>query len=262
MNETPDHTDEPLEWWRRDQPISWRDLFDALAQLTALGLTGKYENRIGRSALFYPLVGLAIGALWWSADSFLFGSLQANARAAVAVMVIALLGRGRGWLGIYRSPEPADSAEPAPPRTRGRLGNFLGTIAVLLVCALQWWALVSLRKARTPALVFAPMLSAWGAVVLAHGSRAARRDGRRVKYAQEVGFREFAAASVFSFGILFTLGQVSGILIGVAVAVLLVAIRTSLHATIKGVTDATVWAASEIVLTVVLTLFALLEHGR
>jgi adenosylcobinamide-GDP ribazoletransferase len=262
VSEPSDEIDEPTEWWRRDQAVSWRDLIAAVGQLTPLRLGS--DELIGRSAIFYPLVGLLVGACWWAVDSVVLRALESGWRAAGAIAVLALLNRGRGVLGVARAVAALATGRHRDlqvARLTDGWGGAIGVIAILAECVLQWWGLQELRKARTPAMLFGPMLAAWSVVVLAYGSRALRADGRRLKYAREVGFREFAWASVFSFGVLFGFGQATGVGVGVLVAALVVTWRTGLHAVFDGVHDSLVWAASEATLTAVLITFALLERG-
>ncbi|MBI1816474.1 MAG: adenosylcobinamide-GDP ribazoletransferase [Deltaproteobacteria bacterium] len=246
------------EWWLGGERPSWRDLLAAIAWLTALPVGVMAPVRQGTAALFYPIVGLAIGACWALCDRAAVEFVPAFPRALLVLGVWLVATGGRYAAGVART----CAAVVGGNRQRGlesMAGPALtlpGCIGMLGMLAAQLWSLVALDRLRLPALLYAPMLAAWSVVVLVHGSRAARTDGRRVKYAPAVSFREFAVASVITFGVLFSLSQAVGILVGVVVGAAIVGIRVGLHGWLDGLTEASVRASADITLTLTLAVFA------
>ncbi|HVN87121.1 MAG TPA: adenosylcobinamide-GDP ribazoletransferase [Candidatus Binatia bacterium] len=263
--ETRDASDdqEPAEWWRAGRRPRWKDCLAAIEQLTPLARVP--TARIGRSALFYPLVGLLLGAVWVGTDYAAGTALGVSRlRTAIAIAAWLVISGGRRLRGFAQA-----SAALSAGRDRvraitlmgGRSVGFVGALGTLLMLTLQAWSLAKLVHLRALALLFAPLLSCWSMVVLVHGSRAARTDGRQVKYASEVGFHEFALTSVFTFGLVFSLAEATGIFIGACVGAAIVLVRVGYHRWLSGVTDAVVAAGAEATFTLVLVLAAVLEGG-
>lgn len=250
--------DEREEWWLGGQRLSWRDLLTAIAWLTALPVGHVARAREGPSALFYPVVGLALGACWALCDRAAGAVMPALPRALLVLVVWLVATGGRYATGVARTCAALVSSNRrrALESMAGQTLTLSGCIGMLLMLAVQLRSLVVLDRLRLPALLYAPMLAAWSVVVLVHGSRAARMDGRRVKYAPDVSFREFAVASVITFGVLFSVSQAVGILVGVVVGAAIVGIRVGLHGWLDGLTEAAVRASADITFTVTLALFA------
>ena len=271
MNVVPPREDrehETPEWWRGGRRPSCDDLMTAATLLTVLPRRHVEAPRIDGSALFYPLIGLVLGGVWIGFDRIVT-PLPAWMRAAMVLAAWVAVTGGRQLAGFARTSgavvvaRSRQQALVAMASTRIDSGGALAAevVSALALLGLQWRSLTVLNHSRLPALLFAPLLASWSRVVLAHGSRAARSDGRQIKYASDVTFREFAVASVCTFGVLFSLAQAAGIVVGVCAAVIVVGLRLSFHWWLGGITDAAVGAGAEIVLTLVLALFAAFEAG-
>ncbi|MBI4515436.1 MAG: adenosylcobinamide-GDP ribazoletransferase [Deltaproteobacteria bacterium] len=258
MGEQP--SGEEAQWWRGGPLPSWADLLAAVAWLTVLPVAPVVPP--GAAAFFYPVVGALAGGCWWLMDRLLGGWLPPLPRAGLALGLWLAATAARPADGLLRTGS-ALIAGHNRARALSMLAepeyNACGWLTLSVTAALQLWSLTILERGRLPALLFAPVLGGWAMVVLAHGARAARSDGRRLKYASAVGFREFAFASVFTFGVLFTALQEIGILVGVSAAAAVVGLRLGLHHWLDGITDATCRAGAEVVLTLALVLFAIME---
>jgi hypothetical protein len=95
-------------------------------------------------------------------------------------------------------------------------------------------------------------------VVLAFGSRDARPDGKRVKFAKGVTFEEFGWASAVTLGLVFWGTGLLGILLLICTAIPIVGLRIWLHWRLDGVNAAAMGAAcavAEIVPLMVLAQF-------
>src|SRR5262245_8022152 len=184
----------------------------AFRALTVIG-AGPSPGRVDASAVYYPLAGLALGALWLLVDratSALAG--RAVASAAVAIVAAAATGaRPLRALGRTIAALPCGRARRLGMLESGN-GPVSDVLCPALVLALQIGLLCALDRFRTVGLVFAPVLGACSMVVLAVGSRAARADGRRLKFAPAVTFREFGLASTATFALVFLTTEFLGLL--------------------------------------------------
>lgn len=214
-----------------------RDVLAACATLTILPFPRPHpgSEAFGRAALFFPLVGLLVGALLvvvrWTA-----AGLPSWWAALVVVGV---------WEGLTGAPLL---------RAHGLTG--IGALGALAVVVATKTACTAATAARPAALLFAPLLARWALVVLATGVRDAAAPGR--KFNPAITFREFALASVFSFAAVFAVAEALGILLVVGVAALTLALRLSVHRWVGGVSWRFLLACVEGIELFVLTICALL----
>ncbi|MGH7823069.1 MAG: adenosylcobinamide-GDP ribazoletransferase, partial [Candidatus Binatia bacterium] len=225
------------------------DLRVALASLTILRVEPAVPGRIGRAALFYPLVGLAIGGALVLLDQSLLLFLSQDVTNVFLVGALAIMSAGRELDGFGNTADGLigfRGREHALATMRDRpLGTF-GTAAIffLLILKLRSFDLLA-DEARTLGLLLAPMVGRWSMVVLAHGSREAAPPGEASKFARELGSREFAVASVFALAVLLSLTEAFGLVVAIAAATLTVGLRVYLHRRLGGITDQSLGAAAE-----------------
>jgi cobalamin synthase len=182
------------------------DLLAALGLLTCLPVNAPEPRAaaFGRAAPFLPLAGAIVGALLAGADRLIAPLLPPSASALLLVLIWELLGRGA---------------------LRKKDSDSYGVTAAVAVARVVM--LVLLPIPRLLPLLFAPLLGAWSATVLAVGSRDAATPAR--KFAPGVLFNEFAVASLITFAVAFELAEGLGILLVVAAAAAVVALRFYLH---------------------------------
>ena len=226
----------PLEAERLPLP-RLQDLLAAAGTLTALPLPrpNPGSEAFGRAAVFFPVIGLLIGAVLVGAHWVVSRHLPPWWTAALVVGVWgAMTGAGlvRAW---------AAHAE---------IGVVVigGLVATKLVCT-------AAAAARPAALLFAPLLARWALVVLATGVRDAAAPGR--KFNPAITFREFALASVFAFAAIFAIAEAFGILLVVGAAALTLGLRVAVHRWAGGVSWRFLLACVEAIEAFVLAVCAL-----
>ncbi len=214
----------------------WADVVCALAVLTRIPLRrpDPHSEEFGRATLFFPLVGLAVGAVLLAVDVWLSAWCP---RWAVAIVVVA------AWELL--------TAEWNPRVTYASSARS----AVYWVMQGVKLAAVSAAAARPVALLFAPMLASWAVVVLAVGARDAETPGR--KFNTAINFREFAVTSVFAFVVVFTIAEALGIVVVLAVAAATLMLRLVAHRRYGGVGEQVLSASARAIELFVLLLFAL-----
>ncbi|MGH7857374.1 MAG: adenosylcobinamide-GDP ribazoletransferase [Candidatus Binatia bacterium] len=241
--------------------VLWADFRAAVASITILRIDSAVApEQVGRAALFYPVVGLLMGAILVLLDHSLLLFLSQDITNVFLVGALAIMSAGRQLDGFGNTADGLigfRGREHALATMRDRpLGTF-GTAAIffLLILKLRSFDLLA-DQARTFGLLLAPMVGRWTMVVLAHGSREAGPPGESSKFAREIGSREFAVASVFALATLLSLTEGFGLVIAIAVATLTVGLRVYLHRRLGGVTHQSLGAVSEAAETLVLILFA------
>ena len=230
----------------------------AFRSLTILG-AGRAAGPIDAAAVYYPLVGLVLGALWMATDRAV-SALAGRTGASVAVVLVAAAAtRMRPLRALGRT-----LAAMLSPRARrltvleSGAGMVVGACTAVVVAA-ELAAVDALGRLRLLGLGFAPVLGCCSLVVLAVGSRAARADGRRLKFAPEVTFREFGIASAATFAAVSITSEFLGLVLVVATATFALAARVAWHRWIDGVNETAVLATGEAVQLLVLVLVAALS---
>lgn len=234
------------------------DLITAVRQLTVLG-KGDAVLRVDASAVFYPLIGLVLGAVWVGVDRAVEPWAGRIAASVAVVAVAAGLTRARGVQALARAAvvlvERRGHAAAALESAAGP-PVWVATAVVLLA---DVGVLAALGRFRLVGLAFAPLLGCCSMVVLAVGSRAARADGRQVKFAPDVTFREFGIATTATFALLFMTTEFLGLLLVLATAAFSVAARVAWHRGAGGINATALFATAEAVQLMVLALLAALS---
>ena len=235
----------------------WRAIGTAFRTLTVLG-PNRVELGVDASAVYYPVVGLALGVLWVATDRAV-GALSGRFAASVAVLVVsAAVTRAKGLRALGRVVAALPSRRP-DRLPRLDVGGAVSGVCTAVLAAAELGALCVLVRYRLVGLAFAPLLGCCAMVVMAVGSRAARADGRRLKFAPDVGFTEFGAASAATFALVSLTSEFLGLLLVLSTAVFTVAARVFFHRWIDGVNDTAVLATGEAVQLVTLAFLAALS---
>lgn len=238
----------------------------ALQFLTIIGIKKDLpfdETALGRSAIFFPLIGLLIGALVWGADCLLRPLLPTTILSIILVGLLAALSRGFHLDGVADSADGLFGSSDRSPvlmkdgplGTSGALALFF--ILTFKVCALD----LLLGGYRDIALLLGPMLGRWACVVVAYSSRPARDGGLGTLFVQSVQFNEFALSSLIALGVLFTLIEIVGIALVLPLGGLIIGFTLFCNRRLGGVTEANWGAAGELVETAALCLFVLIAGG-
>jgi adenosylcobinamide-GDP ribazoletransferase len=220
----------------RDLPF---ELWLAIATLTLWPLIDERRcgsaARRGRAMVFAPIVGLGLGIALAVLDRALGALFNPGARS-LAVIATATVATGginfRGFgdtvdaLRLGQRPAATGLARMSP---RGALG-------AAAVFALDLWCLgrIQAPAGRAAAILMAAMLSRWSMVPVAYGLKPLERWGLGVPYEGGITFREFAMSSVVALGITMALYQNVGLVVIVALALAILALRLVLSRRLGG----------------------------
>jgi cobalamin synthase len=224
----------------------------------AFGLVRNGAGQVGAWAVYLPVVGIVLGALWLATDT-LVNAVAGRFGASLAVLCVsAAATRARPTVALSRMLAALASRRADRLAVLESGGGQATAAALVLVLAAQLTVLCWLDRFRVVGLAFAPLLGCCGMVVIAVGSRAARTDGRRLKFAPAVTFREFGVASTATFALIFLTTEFLGLLLVLATAASTIAARVFLHRWIDGVNETALLASGEATQLVILILLAAL----
>lgn len=210
----------------------------------------------GRAAVWYPLVGLAIGSLTWLAWKGAMLVLPAPVAAVLALVVWVLLTGGLHLDGLADCCDGLLASTAVERRLEimkdPHVGTF-GTIGLILVLLLKAAALASLGAVSSPAILLAASLARW-CILPAGLFRLARSSGMGVDFMS--GFRRsfmlWGAVVPLTIAIFLGIEGMISMVAGVGSTVLILLFATS---RIGGVTGDVFGLIVEIVETVVLLAF-------
>jgi adenosylcobinamide-GDP ribazoletransferase len=216
-----------------------------------LPLTVRCEkNDLGRSTVFFPLVGAAIGGALVAANWLMAPCLP---RPLCDALLITLLTLITGALHLDGLADVCDGLAARGSRERflaimkdSQVGA-IGAVGLVLGLLLKWQALVAVPMELTwQALLLFPALARFGQVLTLTDARHARQDGLGAAFVQGAGktplllaFATVAAGGYFLLGL-------KGIVALAAVCVLTIIGRIFFQRKLGGLTGDTIGCISEL----------------
>lgn len=185
----------------------------ALQFLTVLPLPRRLAPQpedMGRSLVYFPLVGLLLGLILWGLDFLLRLALPLSLVSAFIIAAMAVL---TGGLHLDGFMDTCDGLGGHSPEQRlaimkdSRVGAFgvVGVVALLLV---KYGALVGLAPALRPlALVLMPVLGRWAMVFGVTRYNYARAEGLGRAFVQRANWPVFGVATFLALAIAGILGR-------------------------------------------------------
>ncbi|MGH7830796.1 MAG: adenosylcobinamide-GDP ribazoletransferase [Candidatus Binatia bacterium] len=203
-------------------------------------------EEIGRSAAFFPVVGLCLGAVVVLFDRLLYLYLEATLLSIVLVTVMILLTRGFHLDGLGDTFDGlgtnGGSEEALKAMKDSRIGIF-GLLAIVVVLAFKFHSVAVMESYL--GLLVAPILSRWAMVVLAYGSQPAHAGLGQIMV-ENVRGRHLLFATLFTLaGVTVFAGRV-GLWIAFWVSLVALLGRSYFHRRLGGVTGDTFGAVAEI----------------
>jgi adenosylcobinamide-GDP ribazoletransferase len=236
--------------------------FAALQFLTLFPRPGWMQhstNEVGRSAIFFPVVGLILGLILVLVNFLLLAFASAGLLSVILVTLLAFMTRGLHLDGVG---DTFDGLGAGGDRDRilsvmddSHTGVF-GLIAIVLVLFFKIHALESLEVDRWRALLVAPILGRWAMVLLAYRSKAAKA-GLGSSLIDHLQTKHFLLATFLTLLLVALIFRGNGIFMMAWVAVFTTASRSYFHRRLGGVTGDTFGAVGELSETSVMVLLAL-----
>jgi adenosylcobinamide-GDP ribazoletransferase len=236
--------------------------FAALQFLTLFPRPGWMHHstsEVGRSAIFFPVVGLMLGLILVLVNFLLAPFASAGLLSVILVTLLAFMTRGLHLDGVG---DTFDGLGAGGDRDRvlsimddSHTGVF-GLIAIVLVLFLKIHALESIDVDRWRALLVAPILGRWAMVLLAFRSKAAKA-GLGSNLIEHLQTKHFLLATLVTLLLVAAIWRRNGIVMMAWVAVFTTASKSYFHRRLGGITGDTFGAVGELSETSVMVLLAL-----
>jgi adenosylcobinamide-GDP ribazoletransferase len=214
---------------------------------------------LGRSAIFFPVIGLVLGSLLVVVNFLLAPFASAALLSVILVTLLAFLTRGLHLDGVG---DTFDGLGAGGDRDRilsvmddSHTGVF-GLTAVVLVLLLKIHALESIDADRGRTLLVALILGRWAMLLLAYRSTAAK-DGLGSRLIGHLKTKYFLIATLLTLVLVAAIWRRNGIVMMAWVAIFTTASKIYFHRRLGGVTGDTCGAVGELSETSVMVLLAL-----
>lgn len=177
----------------------------ALRFLTVVPLPADRDatsEEIGGSIVYFPAVGLLIGAMLVLLDWFLSLFLPAAIVLSLLMLAMVLVNGVLHLDGFIDTCDGLAGRKPAEDRLRimkdSRVGAF-GVVGAILLLLVKYVSLASLpRSLLWPSLVMMPVVSRWAMVYAIVAYPYARSDGLGTTFKQHAAPRNLAIATAFT----------------------------------------------------------------
>jgi adenosylcobinamide-GDP ribazoletransferase len=216
-------------------------------------------NEVGRSAIFFPVVGLILGLILMLVNFLLLAFASAGLLSVILVTLLAFMTRGLHLDGLG---DTFDGLGAGGDRERvlsvmddSHIGVF-GLIAIVLVLFSKIHALESMDVDRWRALLVAPILGRWAMVLLAYRSTAAKA-GLGSNLIDHLQTQHFLLATLLTLLLVAAIFRGNGVVMMAWVAVFTIVSKSYFHRRLDGVTGDIFGAVGELSETSVMVLLAL-----
>jgi adenosylcobinamide-GDP ribazoletransferase len=208
------------------------------------------EEDLGRSMTYFPLVGLAIGALLAGTDFLLAPLLP---RGVADLILIALLSVVTGGLHLDGLSDVCDGLAARGSRERfldvmkdSRVGA-VGAVALVLGLGLKYQALLAVPlQYKREVLLFFPLAARFAQVQMTVGATRARSDGLGSAFIGGAGLLQFVLAYTLTLAAAYLLLGMNGIYCALLLYLLTWGIKYWSHKRLGGITGDVIGCASEI----------------
>ena len=249
----------------------YRELVAAVRFLSVLPMPGstqlfdkdKAASRLVVGSAYFPLVGLLLALLLWLLVLVLTPLIPQLALAALLVVALVILTGGLHLDGLMDSCDGlfgGDTRERKLEIMRdSRVGSFgvLGGASILL---LKFALLASLRVHALPlALLIALPSARWAMILALRIFPSARSTGLGAAFHQAVTNKGLALASIIALAIVLVAGQLTGLIVLAAVAILTLAPGFWISRSIGGLTGDSYGAIEEVAEVAALLVLLLLR---
>lgn len=224
--------------------------------LTAVPLRASYHDptpcELGRSMLWFPLVGLLIGGFLAAGDRVLSAFLAPSVVNLLIIVLLIVVTRGLHLDGLAdtidglaggRTPEERLAIMRDP-----HLGA-LGAAGLVLALGLRYAALMAVPQAdRLSILIAMPAVGRWTMIIGSGSAPYARRDGGLAQpFLQQLSIREVTGGTaVLAVALIWALGPIGALIVGVISAVIAYGAAAFARRLLGGITGDTLGAINEL----------------
>jgi cobalamin synthase len=189
-----------------------------------------------RALMFLPIVGLAIGVALAFVDDLLAGAFSSSIRSLVVLLLAGALALGLTQRGFADTIEALRRGGRLASTGLARIGPS-SALAALIAFAFEIWCLARIhdQASRSAAIVLAMTLSRWSIVPVGYGLKPLEHWGLGIPFEGGLTFREFAISSVVALAVAMGLYRNIGLIVIVAIALVILALRLIFSRALGGV---------------------------
>ncbi len=239
----------------------------ALRFLTIIPLPGRREvspEEVGRSIVYFPVVGVIIGLILVGLNWLLALCLPAALVNVLLVVALVAISGAFHLDGLADTCDGMAGGKTVEERWRVMSDSRVGSFGIVGVACLLLTKYVSLNNVPEdwliPTLVLVPVISRWAMVYAVFAYPYAKPSGLGKAFKQGNRWWSLVIATVITLGVVVALAQLKGFVIMMAVWVLVVAVAAFLKGRFGGLTGDTYGAINEVAEVLVLILVCLLAH--
>jgi adenosylcobinamide-GDP ribazoletransferase len=240
-------------------------LLAAFQFLTLLPVKRNFSGeQVGRSTVFFPIVGIILGLILAGLNYLLLWLLPAALVNALLVTGLAVLSGGLHLDGLADTMDGMAGHRTPEQRLEimrdSRIGGF-GAIGLGLFFILEYVSLNSIPAHWLPlALILAPTLSRWAMVASIFVYPYARPSGLGKVFKEAVTWKHFVIATVATLAFSLIIFKGAGLALLAGAGVITVLIASHLSHQLKGLTGDTYGAINEAVTVGVFILISMLAN--
>ena len=225
-------------------------------------------EEVGRSSVWFSLIGLLLGGILVGVDSLLDGHLEEPVINVLLIIAMAVMTGAFHLDGFGDTCDGMFLRRPAEERLRimsdSRVGGF-GVVGLCCLLLLKFAALGALpHDWRWIGLLVMPVVGRWTMVYLLFFFRYARESGKGVVFKKNVTWWRVALSTVIAAAIVAIAGGWGGVALMGAVGLIILLLAIYVNHGLKGLTGDTYGAANEMAEVLVLVLLPVIfraTHG-
>jgi adenosylcobinamide-GDP ribazoletransferase len=208
------------------------------------------EEDLGRSMTWFPVVGLALGAILAGADYLMAPYLP---RGVADLILIVLMTVMTGALHLDGLSDVCDGLAARGSRERflevmkdSRVGA-VGAVALVLALGLKYQALVSIPPGhKREVLLYFPLAARFAQVQMTVGAKRARGNGLGSSFITGAGVIQLVLAYGFTLAAAYLLLGLNGIACSVLLYLITWTVKSWSHRRLGGITGDVIGCASEL----------------
>ena len=239
----------------------------ALRFLTIVPWFGRREvspGELGRSIVYFPLVGIIIGLILVGLNWLLSLLLPPALVDVLLVISLVVIGGALHLDGLVDTCDGIAGHKAVEERWRVMNDSRAGGFGVIGACCLLLVKFVSLscvpESWMLPTLVLMTMVGRWAMVYAVFAYPYAKPSGLGKAFKQGASWQRFVAATLITLVVAVVLAQLTGFIIMFAIWVIVVVIAAYLKGKFGGLTGDTYGAIDEVAEVCVLIIVCLLAH--
>ena len=223
------------------------------------------QKELGRSLVYFPLVGLGIGAVLFGLDRFFILFLPAAVGSALLIVVLVLLTGANHLDGFIDTCDGMAAGRSPQERLDimcdSRVGGF-GVVGACCLLLVKYVSLLFLPGAyRMAGLLLMPVLGRWAMVYAIFAYPSARKTGMGQTFKEQTDRWKMIIATLIAIAISVALMKLWGLALMAAIWLIVLVLASFLKGRLGGLTGDTYGALNEVVEVFVLILVPLVGGG-